>query len=97
MALKTVFSFTISSSTRNKVLLEHVCLARFNQHKIKLDFHFGGQNALKLSKRFVLMGFLQTHESTPKLVNFISTSRKGIVSKACPTSNSIFLGWAFNR
>ena len=33
-------------------------LARFRKHRIKPDFHFRGQNALKLSKRFVCVGFL---------------------------------------
>ena len=72
-------------------------LAQFRKHRIKPDFHFSGQNALKLSKRFVCVGFLQTHVSRPESFNFISTSRKGMVSAACSAVNLIFLCWEFNK
>ena len=85
--MNRVFSSIISGW--NKLSLVHMCLARFNRHRIKPDLHFSGQNALKLSKRFACVGFFQTTYPILSQLILFQHQEKAIVLESCSTVNFI--------
>ena len=87
--------FKMSTSLKNNESLEQINLARWSKQNMKPDFHLMGYIVVKLRKKPLLVGFLQTHASTVFSVILILSSRKCKVFVDFSIVNFILSSWLF--